>query len=226
MRAPAGGEGGRRSRSHVFQLWPRLPGGAVHFPFHCFCFVLVYGMAALAPPIERLLAEVKHTDEQRALERQHPCTPLLPGQVDAFAAQATPEGGQADAIRWGLEGVVVALAVAEWFLSPFTEVCAHGTGQCWPTEGGCRSYVVSSVDEYVSSGWHSGVRSPKVQGVLRWGGIGGESGDGATGQMPKCQLAQYLQGTACPPCMHAYTPFITQRAAGNALRVAWHGRGG
>jgi hypothetical protein len=80
-------------------------------------------MAAVAPPIERLLAEVKHTDEQQALERQHPCTPLQPGQVDAFAAQATPEGGQADAIRWGLAGVVVALAVAEWFLSPFTEVC-------------------------------------------------------------------------------------------------------
>ncbi len=87
-----------------------------------FVLSLFTGMAAVAPP-ERLLAEVKHTDEQRALERQHPCTPLQPGQVDAFAAQATLEGGQADAIRWGLAGVVVALAVAEWFLSPFTEVC-------------------------------------------------------------------------------------------------------
>ena len=107
----------------IFSVVATLAGRRCAFPFHCFCFVLGFtGMAALAPSIERLLAEVKPTDEQRALEQQHPCTSLQPGQVDAFAAQATPEGGQADAIRWGLEGVVVALAVAEWFLSPFTEV--------------------------------------------------------------------------------------------------------
>ncbi len=114
-----------------FQLWPRLLGGAVHshFPkFTAFCLSLFTGMAAVAPPIERLLAEVKHTDEQQALERQHPCTPLQPGQVDAFAAQATPEGGQADAIRWGLAGVVVV----HWQNGscPLSLRCTHGTGQC------------------------------------------------------------------------------------------------
>jgi hypothetical protein len=57
-------------------------------------------------------------------------------------------------------------------------------------------------------------------------GDGGNCGDVATGPIPNCQLAQNLQGTACPPCMHAYTPFITQRTTGNALRVTWHGRGG
>ncbi len=95
--------------------------------FTVFVLSLFTGMAAVAPSIERLLAEVKPTDEQRALEQQHPCTPLQPGQVDAFAAQATPEGGQADAIRWGWRKgwwtLVVALAVAEWCWSPFTVVC-------------------------------------------------------------------------------------------------------
>jgi hypothetical protein len=49
---------------------------------------------------ESLLAHTKFPKQLQDIEALHPCTPLADGQVDAFQAQGTPEGQQADAARW------------------------------------------------------------------------------------------------------------------------------